>query len=131
MSPRQPNTNSPLDRLPNHRPYGYLHVALAKLQHHYWIIEKSATPTALLLPWFPSPAKRAKEASTKVLYTMLRKEKKHRRRARTRSICYYLDEGTSNDNIIQFVLGVIFAGVANTWINCVSVILTSSQYFGT
>jgi hypothetical protein len=96
------------------------HAALAKLQDHYWIIEKSATPTALLFPWFPSPARRAKEASTKVLYIMLRNYIEERRKAavpNSDTIDLLLGQGMSNDNIIQFVLGIIFAGVANTGIN--------------
>ena len=42
-----------------------------EVQRMYWQLEKSATPTALLLPWFPGPAKRRKEKVTKDLYTKL------------------------------------------------------------
>ena len=44
---------------------------LEEIQDLYWQLEKSATPTALLLPWFPGPAKKRKERVTKVLYTKL------------------------------------------------------------
>jgi cytochrome P450 len=95
--------------------------SLNKLQEHYWILEKSATPTALLLPWFPSPAKRAKDAATKALYVMLWdyiEERKNTAVPSSDAIDLLLGQGMSNDDIIQFVLGVIFAGVINTGINC-------------
>jgi cytochrome P450 len=95
--------------------------ALTKLQKHYWVLETSATPTALLFPWFPGPAKRAKEASTKALFTILLDYVEKRRKAPSPSsdaIDLLLGEGMSNDEIIQFVLSVIFAGIINTGINC-------------
>jgi cytochrome P450 len=94
--------------------------AVARLQKHYWTLEKSATPAALLLPWFPSPARRAKEASTKALYTMLWDYIEERKAASVPSsdaIDVLLGQGLSNDVIIQFILSVIFAGVINTGIN--------------
>jgi hypothetical protein len=94
--------------------------ALAELQKHYWILEKSATPTALLLPWFPGPAKRAKEASNKALFTMLWGYIEERKKAPVPSsdaIDVLLGQGLNNYDIVQFVLGVIFAGVVNTGIN--------------
>ena len=42
-----------------------------EIQGLYWQLEKSSTPTALLLPWFPGPAKKRKERVTKALYTKL------------------------------------------------------------
>ena len=45
--------------------------AVTRLQKTYWTLEKSATPTSLLLPWLPSPAKRRKEVATKALFIML------------------------------------------------------------
>jgi hypothetical protein len=97
--------------------------ALTAFQKHYWILEKSATPTALLLPWFPGPAKRAKEASTKALFTTLWDYIEERKKASVPSsdaIDMLLGLGMSNGDIIQFVLAVIFAGVVNTGINCTS-----------
>jgi hypothetical protein len=44
---------------------------LKKIQHFFLTLQTSATPASLLLPWFPSPArKRVKEATTD-LFTML------------------------------------------------------------
>ena len=42
-----------------------------EIQGLYWQLEKSSTPTALLLPWFPGPAKKRKERVTKALFTKL------------------------------------------------------------
>jgi hypothetical protein len=35
-----------------------------KLEKLYWQVEKGATPTSVLLPWFPSPARKQKVAAT-------------------------------------------------------------------
>ena len=42
-----------------------------EIQEFYWQLEKSGTLTALLLPWFPGPAKKRKERVTKALFTKL------------------------------------------------------------
>ena len=39
--------------------------AIEEIQALYWKLEKSATPTTLLLPWFPGPAKKRKKQATK------------------------------------------------------------------
>jgi sterol 14-demethylase len=94
--------------------------ALTTLQQHYWILEKSATPTALLFPWFPGPAKRARDASTKALFTTLWDYIEERKKAPVPSsdaIDLLLGMGINNQDIIQFILIVIFAGVVNTGIN--------------
>jgi sterol 14-demethylase len=94
--------------------------ALTKLQKNYWDLEKSATPTALLLPWFPSPASRTKKASLTALFQTLWgyiEERKKASAPNSDAIDLLLGQGLSNEEIIQFVLGVIFAGVINTGIN--------------
>ena len=45
--------------------------AMDRVQHLFWILEKNSTPTALLLPWLPSPAKRRKDKATLELYSTL------------------------------------------------------------
>lgn len=90
------------------------------LQAEYWKLEKSATPTSLLLPWFPSKAKKDKETATKNLFTMLEKYVDKRRAAEVPTadaIDLLIAEGLSTELIIGFILGVIFAGVVNTGIN--------------
>ena len=45
--------------------------AVEEMQALYWTLEKSSTPTSLLLPWFPGPAKKRKDQATKDLYMKL------------------------------------------------------------
>ncbi|KAG6899118.1 hypothetical protein C0993_000644 [Termitomyces sp. T159_Od127] len=94
--------------------------AISQLAHNYWELEKSATPFALLFPWFPCPAKRAKREATQKLYDMLLKYVDLRRKATERTtdaIDVLISGGDSDDVIISFVLNVIFAGVINTGMN--------------
>jgi hypothetical protein len=45
---------------------------IRKLQENYWKLERSATPTSLLLPWLPSLGKINKQIATISLYLTLR-----------------------------------------------------------
>ena len=45
--------------------------AVKRMADHYWMLEKSATPVGLLLPWFPGTAKKNKMIAMKGLYEML------------------------------------------------------------
>lgn len=45
--------------------------SIDKLMEYYSVLEKSATPVSLLLPWFPGPAKKARERATTALFTLL------------------------------------------------------------
>ena len=45
--------------------------SVQKISQFYWQFEKSITPAGLLLPWFPSSAKKHKEQSIKGLYDIL------------------------------------------------------------
>ena len=47
--------------------------AVEEIQGLYWqqLLERSATPTALLFPWFSGPAKKTKERVTMALFTKL------------------------------------------------------------
>lgn len=73
-----------------------------RLAKHYWDLEKSATPTALLLPWFPGPAKRQNKRAVTELYTMLSHYVDIRRKATPSSdaIDFLIAEGESNDAIV-------------------------------
>jgi hypothetical protein len=44
---------------------------IQKMNDLYWKLEKNSTPMSLLLPWFPSPARKNKDEATKGLYDML------------------------------------------------------------
>jgi sterol 14-demethylase len=91
--------------------------AIEEMQGLYWQLEKSATPTTLLLPWFPGPAKKRKERVTKELYTKLHDYVDLRKNATVPSpsaIDILLEQGVPTPEIVAFVLNVIFAGVINT-----------------
>ena len=55
--------------------------AVDKMAGLYLTLEKSVTPTALLLPWIPSPAKRMRKAATTELYNQVIEHVKARRAA--------------------------------------------------
>ncbi|KDQ54410.1 hypothetical protein JAAARDRAFT_135628 [Jaapia argillacea MUCL 33604] len=100
--------------------------AVKRLHKLYWILEKSATPTALLLPWLPSPAKKAKEQATRDMFVMLHQYVENRRKADdlgSDALDMLIAEGDSNETIIQFVMGVTFAGVVNTGMNSCWILL--------
>ncbi|KAG5652597.1 hypothetical protein H0H81_004428 [Sphagnurus paluster] len=77
---------------------------LSPLQAEYWKLEKSATPTSLLLPWLPSQAKKDKETATKSLFTVLQKYVDKRRAAEVPTadaIDLLIAEGLSTELIIK------------------------------
>ncbi|THH10817.1 hypothetical protein EW146_g8249, partial [Bondarzewia mesenterica] len=80
-------------------------------------LERNSNATSLLLPWLPSPSKKRKTAATKRLFDLLNKFVELRRHADVPSsdaIDVMLGHGYSNELIIEFLLGVITAGQANT-----------------
>ncbi|KAF8156012.1 cytochrome P450 [Crassisporium funariophilum] len=94
--------------------------AIDRLTQHYWDLEKAATPVALLLPWFPGPAKKAKEKATMDLYLLISSYVDLRRKASTPSmdpIDILIQNGYNNETIIGTILGIVFAGVINTGMN--------------
>ncbi|KAJ7784926.1 cytochrome P450 [Mycena maculata] len=94
--------------------------AVARLCGLYDALEAGTTPAAVLLPWFPSPARAAREAATAGMYTMLHAYVERRRAAPVPSrdpIDVLLASGAPTEGIIGFVLGTIFAGVLNTGVN--------------
>ena len=111
--------------------------AVEKLAQFYWNIEKSATPFASLLPWFPGSAKKTKEKATMGLYHLIGSYVKLHRDAPIPSmdpIDVLMAQGISDDNILgvsfshllhpffkivrQTIIAIVFAGVINTGINC-------------
>ncbi|KAJ7086226.1 cytochrome P450 [Mycena epipterygia] len=95
-------------------------VRMASCRELYWTLEKSATLIAILLPWFPSPARKARERATAELFVILHSYVDLRRNAAVPSsdpIDVLLAEGTPTDAIIGFILSTIFAGVINSGIN--------------
>ena len=75
-----------------------------EIQGLYWQLEKSATPTALLLPWLPGPAKKRKERVTKALFTKLHDYVELRKNAAVPSsdtIDVLLGQGVSTSEIVE------------------------------
>ena len=78
--------------------------AIEEIQGLYWQLEKSATPTALLLPWFPGPAKKRKERVTMALFTKLHDYVELRKNAAvpsSDSIDILLGQGVLTTEIVQ------------------------------
>jgi hypothetical protein len=85
--------------------------AVIRLANLYMTVEKSATPISLLFPWFPGPAKRAKDRSTKDMYCMLKNYVDIRRKADTTSIDsidVLIHNGESDDNIVGVCVSRLF-----------------------
>ena len=78
--------------------------SIEEIQGLYWQLEKSATPTAQLLPWFPGPAKKRKERATKALFTKLHDYVELRRDAAvpsSDSIDVLLGQGVPTSEIVE------------------------------
>ncbi|KAJ7081264.1 cytochrome P450 [Mycena epipterygia] len=94
--------------------------AVSSLSDLYWLLEQGTTPVGVLLPWFPSPARKAREKATAELFGMLYTYVELRRNATVPSSDAFdvlISQGASTEVIIGFVLRTIFAGVINTGIN--------------
>ena len=81
--------------------------AITQLSRHYWNVEKNSTPTSILLPWFPGPAKKAKAKATMGLYILLSSYVRLRRGASTPTmdpIDYLIGQGVSDGEIITVCL---------------------------
>ncbi|CAA7265289.1 unnamed protein product [Cyclocybe aegerita] len=104
---------------------------LDELQKLYWQLEKSSTPTALLPPWFPGPAKRRKRTATKELFTKTYDVVEARKKAAIPSsdaVDVLLGQGHSTTEVVEFIVNTIFAGVVNTgMISCWALVYLASH----
>jgi hypothetical protein len=94
--------------------------AITEFQHQLWLLEHKTSTLSILFPQLPLPAKRAKETSIKYLFTTLWNYIEERKKApvpSSNTIDLLLGQGLKNEDIIQFMLAFIFAGVINTGIN--------------
>jgi len=76
---------------------------IADLRRHYFDIAQSSTPVSVLLPWFPSLARKTKTKSTRELYLLIKKYVTMRREAKIPSsdpIDLLIAQGDSDDDII-------------------------------
>ncbi|KAF9780788.1 cytochrome P450 [Thelephora terrestris] len=81
-------------------------------------LQNSATPVSLMISWFASPAKMSGLLATTELFTILRSYVDKRRNAvpTTDAIDVLIADGETTQVIIEFVMGVLFAGLLNTGI---------------
>ncbi|KAF8908501.1 cytochrome P450 [Gymnopilus junonius] len=91
--------------------------SIDQLMEYYSVLEKSATPVSLLLPWFPGPAKKAREKATTALFTLLFKFVKLRRQApepSTDAIDLLIGQGHEDQSVAGTIMRILFAGVTTT-----------------
>ncbi|QRV94618.1 cytochrome P450 family protein [Ceratobasidium sp. AG-Ba] len=88
-----------------------------KMEELFWAIDQGATPTAVLFPWFPSPARQKKVKATAEVFDWFDRIIKTRREEGQReddAMQMLLDMDHSTADVIEFVLFVLFAGIINT-----------------
>ena len=75
---------------------------LKKISELFLTFQTSSTPISLLLPWFPSPARKAGKEATTELFTMLYTYVETRRDAELTSdaIDVLIAEGETTQNIV-------------------------------
>jgi cytochrome P450 len=119
---------------------------VAKVAKLYEIIEKGSNPKAMIFPWLPNSAVKAKDEATGELYNMLSDIIKKRKEVGSKdqdALQVLIDLGDSTPDIVgvscglpaerqensrlihrpQFVLGTLFAGIINTGNNACWILL--------
>ena len=76
---------------------------LKRISEAFMTLQKTATPTALFLPWFPGSARKMKKKATTELYTILRDYVEARRVADPTSdpIDVLIADGETTPNIVR------------------------------
>jgi hypothetical protein len=85
--------------------------SIQKMKDLYWTLEKSATPVSLLLPWFPSTARRNSQQATKDLYNMVSHYVDIKRKAavpNSDAIDLLIADGVDNPTIFQVSVVLLF-----------------------
>lgn len=88
---------------------------VARVAKLYWEIENGGTASAVLLPWFPSAARKRKEKATTDLYLLLKGTLEKRLaegREEEDAAQALLDSGDNVNDIVTFALGALFAGIS-------------------
>src|SRR5882762_1194929 len=83
--------------------------AVQKISDLYWQYEKGVTPMSLLLPWFPSTARKQKNQAIRGLYSMLSHHVDVRRKAKQLTSDAYdvlIAEGEDNATIVEVYVTV-------------------------
>ena len=75
---------------------------LEKISKLFMTLQTSVTPTSLMLPWFPGPARRAAKQANIEMYTVLSGYIEARRRAKPADdpIDLLIADGVANENIV-------------------------------
>lgn len=93
--------------------------AVKKVTKLYWDAEKGSTPTSVLLPWFPSAARKRKLKATQDLFMLFKQhvdDRKATGRVEEDPMQSLIDAGDGANDIVVFVMGALFAGIINTGI---------------
>ena len=75
---------------------------LEKVTELFMTLQTNVTPTSLMFPWFPSPARRAVKQANTEMYTLLSGYIENRRRAKPTgdAIDVLIADGVANENIV-------------------------------
>ncbi|KAG8716756.1 hypothetical protein FRC08_008846, partial [Ceratobasidium sp. 394] len=88
-----------------------------RMEKLYWLVEKASTPTTVLMPWLPSKARKLKTEATTEIYNWfddIIKARQAEGRREEDALQVLLDLGDSTIEVIQFILGTLFAGIINS-----------------
>ncbi|KAJ7473528.1 cytochrome P450 [Mycena latifolia] len=94
--------------------------AVARMEELLYATEKHSTAASLLLPWFPSSAKRSRQRASDELRAIIGSYVEERRVAMVPTndpVDYIFGTGCEPQSVIDIVLGLIFAGYINTGMN--------------
>jgi len=91
---------------------------LKRIRELLSMLQAGSTPVSLLLPWFPSPARKSVKKGTTELFTLLHNYVEARRHAEptNNTIDTLIAEGENTQNIVGFIMGALFAGTISTGI---------------
>ena len=109
-------------------------VMLAKCLKLYENIERTSSPTSIMFPWMPLPARVKRTYNGAQLYMIFKRVVDARNKDGRRgedALQYLMDQGDNLTDIITFVLGALFAGQLNSGINAawILVYLASNPYW--
>ncbi|KAF9522478.1 cytochrome P450 [Crepidotus variabilis] len=101
--------------------------AMSKLREQYWLLEKNATPTALLLQLLPSSEERKKLIASRDLHATMRTYVENRKGATPNSdaIDFLLSKGLKTHEAVEFAVNMTFLGLINTGCTCCTLLYLS------
>jgi len=100
--------------------------AVAKMLHQYELVEESGTPFFVMFPWIPTPSRFRRLWGGTQIYMTFDKWVNDRRKTGRREqdpMQFLMDRGESTKEIIEFVIGALFAGQLNSGINAAWMVL--------